>query len=74
MQEVSPTGNEIGSSAYGRVFEVKCEGTLCAAKEIVEHMAQHFDKEVFLSCCRIWSNIRHPHVVQLLGIIQYISA
>ena len=70
MKGVSPTGNEIGSGFYGKVFEVDYEGTLCAAKEIHKHMAQLFDKETFLDHCRIWNMIRHPHIVQLLGMIQ----
>ena len=31
--QINPTGKEIGRGAYGRVFEVKYEGTLCAAKD-----------------------------------------
>ncbi len=34
LRGVHPTGKEIGVGAYGRVFEVNYEGTLCAAKEL----------------------------------------
>ena len=34
LHEINPTGKEIGRGAYGRVFEVDYEGTLCAAKEV----------------------------------------
>ena len=34
LHKVNSTGKEIGRGAYGRVFEVDYEGTLCAAKEV----------------------------------------
>ena len=71
---VLPTGKEIGRGAYGRVFEVDYEGTLCVAKEVHALLLQYAQgddfqkiKEDFLSECRIWSTIRHPCVVQFLG-------
>ena len=71
---VSPTGKEIGRGAYGRVFEVDYEGTLCAAKEVHALLLQyslaenlHKIEDDFLSECRIWSTLRHPCVVQFLG-------
>ena len=72
VEGVNPTGNEIGSGTFGKVFEVDYEGTLCAAKEIHEHMTQQLDKEMFLNYCLIWSTIHHPHIVPLLGPIIYI--
>jgi len=70
LQEVNPTGNEIGCGAYGRVFEVNYEGTLCAAKEVHEILLQSQKiKDDFLSECQIWSTLRHPCVVQFLGLI-----
>ena len=38
---VNPTGKEIGRGAYGRVFEVNYEGTLCAAKEVHALLLQY---------------------------------
>ena len=74
LHGVKPTGNEIGCGAYGRVFEVHYEGTLCAAKEVhalLLQFAQGDDltkiKDDFLSECQIWSTLRHPCVVQFLG-------
>ena len=71
---VNPTGKEIDCGAYGRVFEVDYEGTLCAAKEVhalLLQFAQGKDlekiKQDFLSECQIWSTLRHPCVVQFLG-------
>ena len=74
LHGVHPTGKEIGRGAYGRVFEVKYEGTLCAAKEVhvlLLQSAQGSDlqklKDNFLSECQIWSTLRHPCVIQFLG-------
>ena len=72
VKGVNPTGNEIGGGTFGKVFKVDYEGTFCAAKEIHEHMTQQLDKEMFLNHCLIWSTLRHPHIVPLLGLIIYI--
>ena len=76
LHGVNPTGNEIGRGAYGRVFEVKYEGTLCAAKEVHALLLQYAQgdnlqkiKDDFLNECQIWSTLRHPCVVQFLGLI-----
>ena len=72
--DINPTGKEIGRGAYGRVFEVNYEGTLCAAKEVHALLLQYAEsndlqkiKDDFLSECQIWSMLRHPCVVQFLG-------
>ena len=74
LKGVNPTGKEIGRGAYGRVFEVNYEGTLCAAKEVHALLLQYAQgddlekiKDDFLSECQIWSTLRHPCVVQFLG-------
>ena len=74
LHGVNPTGKEIGRGAYGRVFEVDYEGTLCAAKEVHALLLQYAQgedlqkiKDDFLSECQIWITLRHPCVVQFLG-------
>ena len=74
LHDIRPTNDEIGRGAYGRVFEVNYEGTLCAAKEVHALLLQstHGDelqkiKDNFLSECQIWSTLRHPCIVQFLG-------
>ena len=72
LHRVNPTGKEIGRGAYGRVFEVDCDGTICAAKELHVILRQHSqgnEKFIgdFVSECEIWSTLRHPCVVQFLG-------
>ena len=73
LHGVFPTGKEIGVGAYGRVFEVNYEGTLCAAKEVHGLLLQYAQgdnqqkiKDDFLSECQIWSTL-HPCIVQFLG-------
>ena len=73
---VNPTGKNIGRGSYGRVFEVNYEGTLCAAKEILSEVLQYSVrddlqniKDNFLRECQIWSSLRHPCIVQFLGLI-----
>ena len=66
---------EIGRGSYGRVFELNYEGTLCAAKEVHAIFSQttHGNqlqtiKDICLRECQIWSTLRHPCIVQFLGI------
>ena len=77
VKGVNPTRNEIGSGAYGKVFEVDYEGTLCAAKEIHKYirtqLVKKCNKDKFLNQCHIWSTICHPHIVQLLGLLKHIN-
>ena len=79
LRGVHPTENEIGVGAYGRVFEVDYEGTLCAAKEVHALLLQYAKgndlqkiKDDFLNECQIWSTLRHPCVVQFLGSVIFI--
>lgn len=73
---VTPTGTRnIGLGAYAKVYEVDYEGTLCAAKEIHAVKLQYEQgdefqktKHDFIKECRIWSTLRHPCVVQFLGV------
>ena len=74
LHGVNPIGKEIGRGAYGRVFEVNYEGTLCAVKEVHALLLQYAQgedlekiKDDFLSECQVWSTLRHPCVVQFLG-------
>ena len=74
LHGVHSTEKEIGVGAYGRVFEVDYEGTLCAAKEIHALLLQYAKgnylqkiKDDFHRECQIWSTLRHPCVVQFLG-------
>ena len=67
--------NELGRGAYGRVYTVKYCQTPCAAKEIhsilVEGVGQvemQHTIESFMSECLQCSRLRHPNVIQFLGV------
>ena len=76
LHGVKFTKKEIGRGAYGRVFEVDYEGTLCVAKEVHALLLQFAQgnelekiRDDFLNECQIWSTLRHPYIVQFLGIV-----
>ena len=73
--QIKRTGVELGSGSYGKVFEVDYSGKLCAAKEIHSLLFQLATgegpaklKDDFLHECHLWSTLRHPNVVQFLGV------
>ena len=66
---------ELGRGAYGKVYEVKYCQTVCAAKEIhsiliedVGETERRLTIESFLRECRQCSMLRHPNVIQFLGV------
>lgn len=66
--EVRKTNRELGTGAYGKVFEVEMGGTLFAAKEMhvilrSQESERNFRREC-LECSRVW----HPNVVQFIGL------
>jgi len=73
--EVAQTGVELGVGSYGKVIEVKYNGKLCASKEIHGWVHRFYSEEELakvkddlLQKCHLWSTLRHPNVVQFLGI------
>ena len=66
---------ELGRGAYGRVYAVKYCGTICAAKEIHSILVEEVGDvemrrtvESFMRECRQCSTLRHPNVIQFLGV------
>ena len=66
---------ELGRGAYGKVYVVKYCETVCAAKEIhsiliedVGETERRLTIESFLRECRQCSMLRHPNVIQFLGV------
>ena len=72
---VAPTGAVLGRGSYGQVLEVDWHGTICAAKNVHEIFlegvsAAESQKVIgdFEQECQTWAQLRHPNVVQLLGV------
>ena len=77
LTNVRLTGTRIGAGAYGSVEEVEIPGAVCAAKKIhdifqdrsqipvaeIRKASTQFAKE-----CQLMSTLRHPHIVQFLGV------
>ena len=73
----SKEGNAIGSGSYGSVQEVTISETVCAAKKIHDffqdkgQVPPEYIKQVekaFVRECTLMSTLRHPHIVQFLGV------
>ena len=73
---VVPLNKELGRGAYGRVYAVKFNGLVCAAKELhsifltelVEPEQKQALKDCFLRECCCGCTIRHPNIVTFLGV------
>ena len=77
LSNARATGTTIGTGSYGSVEEVAIPGAVCAAKKIhdffqdprqmpregIEKAASEFVRE-----CLLMSTLRHPHIVQFLGV------
>ena len=71
LTEVEETGKELGRGSYAVVVEVQYHGLRCAAKKIhkIFHQQQVGDLVArFEAECSLLSQLRHPHIVQFLGI------
>jgi serine/threonine protein kinase len=74
LKAVTSTGKKIGFGAYGNVEEVMVNGAICAAKKVHRVLLHHSNdgvetfKRKFFGECVIMSKLRHPHVVQFLGV------
>ena len=70
LQDITP-GEHVGDGAYGHVTKLDYNGTPVAGKRL--HMillnAQEGNlRERFVHECRLLKDLRHPHIVQFLGI------
>ena len=74
LSNVRLTGKKIGAGAYGSVDEVEIPGALCAAKKIHDIFLDGRAAEIrrmstqFVEECQLMSTLRHPHIVQFLGV------
>ena len=77
LSNVRLTGTTIGAGAYGSVEEVAIPGAICAAKRIHEIFLDRSEippSEIrknlakFVRECQMMSTLRHPNIVQFLGV------
>ena len=77
LYNVRLTGVRIGAGAYGSVEEVAVPGAICAAKKIHEVFLDRSEIPAtkirksaaqFVRECQLMSTLRHPNIVQFLGV------
>ena len=75
LDDVEPTGVELGRGSFGLVFEVKRRGEVFAAKKLhdifFESTTSEYSfkrKEEFMNECRVWLKFKHPNMVALRGL------
>ncbi len=75
LKNVQTNRRQIGNGAYGSVEEVEMDGVVCVAKRIHAILQYSNDpegvkrtRERFVQECIIMSKLRHPHIVQFLGV------
>ncbi|KAL8062682.1 hypothetical protein ABFX02_02G163700 [Erythranthe guttata] len=62
----------IGEGSFGEVYSVKWRGTEVAAKTIRSSIASNKTvKENFLKELALWQKLRHPNIVQFLGVLKH---
>ena len=79
LPDVRLTGRQIGAGLYGYVEEAEMPGTKCAVKRIHAIFEDHsetprrtgvrtLEPARFVDECRLLSALKHPHIVQFLGV------
>ena len=74
LSDVTQTGKTLGEGSYGCVEELSVNGLICAGKRMystlidsenegADHMIEKYYDE-----CQLLSSLRHPNIVQFLGI------
>ena len=74
LSNVTTTGRQLGGGSYGVVEELKMAGLVCAGKKIYDALIDPENQgaqrmvDRYYSECSLLSELRHPHIVQFLGI------
>ena len=74
IPNVRPTGRQLGGGSYGTVEELKMDGLVCAGKKLYDALIDPENQgaqrmvDKYYNECRLLSDLRHPHIVQFLGI------
>ena len=72
LNGVTVTQRVLEHGSYATVLELEYKGLKCAGKKIhevlLEQGAEHYSVRRFEEECRLLSNVRHPNIVQFLGV------
>ena len=74
VSNARPTGKQLGNGSYGSVEELEVNGVVCAGKKIHETLIEQGNDGAeniaskYVEECKLMSDLRHPHLVQFLGI------
>ena len=77
LSNVRITGTRIGAGSFARVEKVEIPGAVCAAKKIHDIFQDRSEIPAadiqratakFVEECQLMSTLRHPHIVQFLGV------
>ena len=74
LRNVKATGKKLGKGSFGSVEELDIDGALCAGKRIYEALLEEGTAGVqnlvqrYVEECQLLSNLRHPHIVQFVGL------
>ena len=74
LRRARPTGRTIGDGSYGTVVELVMDGLVCAGKKLHDVLVERQNDgaqdilDKFVKECSLLSELRHPHIVQFLGI------
>jgi serine/threonine protein kinase len=72
LKEIQVTDRELGHGSYATVLELEYMGLKCAGKKIHDELLRQeittYGMLRFKEECRLLSQVRHPNIVQFLGI------
>ena len=74
LSGVTLTGRTLGEGSYGCVEELNVNGLICAGKRMYDALVNSRNKgadcmiEKYYKECHLLSSLRHPNIVQFLGI------
>ena len=67
---ISSSSKILGKSAWSIVYEVRLNGSSCAAKRLYDSVHEDRQKQIFLTECQLLSRLRHPNIVQFMGVTE----
>ena len=74
LPDVTTNDKQLGGGSYGVVEELEMNGLVCAGKKIYDALIDPENQgsqnmvDKYFSECSLLSELRHPHIVQFLGI------